>query len=286
MPQHRRREYFGNLKKGFEDSATLMRLATTLDNASLKPLHIEIQEGIFELDTIHKAVWNLNKGQLAALVSPAYNIFQHSEFIQTLVETFNSLNIPIKGNIVNLGNKVLGNILINKEYEISGDKFYLGFRITNSYDKTTCIKGEFYAVRLACQNGMLLANMGEIVLKEKHTTKRDVEQLIMKLIDNSARISPILNQLISESMESTIEGAMLNELWAKLGINKKWKEEIELELMKEYGDKGIYTKWELYNSLTHLITHHHKIGTTAFLKLERKSADLLNTPMPEIMVRK
>ncbi len=282
MPETKR-IYIGNIKKMFSGVQEFKALGMKLDRAELKPLHVETSPAELVLDEKHKAVWNIDKAELATVVSPAYKVFQHRDFVDTAVETISNLGLPVKGNVIDLGNKVYATIMIDKQVEIAGEKFWLGFRIANSYDKTSAIRGDFYAIRLACQNGMLVAHGEEIVLREKHTTKEDVEQLIMKMINNSAKISQEMNMLISEAMEQTFEGELLSKIYKALNLNEKWQEIITEQLHKDWGAKPVYTKWEIYNAITSVATHNHTLGTTMFFLLENKASTSLTMPKQEVL---
>ena len=269
---------FGNIKHDFVGVEQLELRAIALDTASEKPVFVDNKEV-----PRYKAIWNNDKNRLSCLASKEYKIFQHKEFIDAVAGTLKDLGLNVSGTIINKDERVIANILIDKEVLINKEKFTMGFRITNSFDKSSAIRGDFYAVRLKCMNGMLIGQFKGIALREIHTTKKDVEQLVMTMVNNATKIEPMLGIMISEAMETNVEGKLLSQIWEKLSINEKWQKELTTILEKDCGRKIVYTKWEIYNAVTSLVSHHKTLGVTVGLWLEKKSEQLLKMHKEELL---
>ena len=278
--------FFG-MKQNFGNMAELMKNATLLDSAIKVPVACDLKEDVVDMphwvEVPDKfAVWNINEGKMASVVSKGYNVLLHEDLIKTVANTLTNLGLSIKGTVINKNNRVHANILIDKEVEMAGEKFMLGFRITNSYDKKTGIKGEFYGVRLACNNGMLLTNFGEVVLSESHNTTKDVDQLVVNLVKNSVKVSSQLKTVIEEAMATSMEWAMANIVLENLLKKKKYVELLQDHLAKEYAGQEHLTKWDVYNAITSIITHDRSISYCAAMKLEKNAQTLLEAKEPQL----
>jgi hypothetical protein len=283
--------YIRSMKQKFQNSVELLEQANKLDVAEPRTIQlIKPNNSVFGqpyepemIDMQNYAVFNLNTEKVASYVSKGYKIFQHKDFVTTTISILNSLGISCKGEIFNLHNRCNINIYLDKEIDINGDKITMGFRLINSYDKSTGIVCQNFGLRQVCNNGMVLSKFGESSISLNHNTTKNIEQMIMKLIDKTAKQYKEFNQLISESMLDSVEWQTALNILEVMHFSKKKIKELSDIMMREYGERNL-TRWEIYNSLTNLATHGERITPNLYEYLQNKAQKILITPTPKLLL--
>ena len=270
-------------RQQFTGTVELLSKAMALDKAEKYPIYLNMSGDNYDQQEGEYAVFNIDKQKMSCTVKEGYNVLQHKDFVETVSQTLIGLNVPIKGKIVDFGNRIHCDILIDQEQEVNGEKFHFGFRISNSYDKSCSIKAELYGVRLACQNGMLLTTFGSVILKEHHNTTKDVEQLTISMIKNGCNVNEKLNAVISSAMAESFEWQLAEQVLEKIAINEKYKKAFKEIVDRDYpGKLNQLTKWDVYNVITNLASHDRALSSNAFNRFEKEAHNFLSKSKAQI----
>lgn len=251
---------------------------TAFDTASENPVHIERQPGAFTLDVERKAIWNNEKQHCSSIVSKQYNLVQHQDVFDSVKEALENLNLQTNFKIHDGGDRFSVDVVFEGQNIDcgKGEVFGAGFRLINSYNKTTGVTIQPFLIRLACMNGMVVNDILKVGFSVTHSSKMCLEfeahipKLLNDLSNSNERIKRILNNAIGDS----IEWEVLDKLLNKMQINNKHKKAITEILIKNRIGKEI-TRWDLYNAFTNYATHGQQIKPTVERSLQRKSQILL-----------
>ena len=228
-----------------------------------------------------KGVFNMNTNKVASVVSKDYKIIQHNDVFNTLTATLNNLNIDVFGLVDNRNNKVkMDLVFANQGTPVVDDAtgVKLGIRAINSYDRTSAFRLEMFGYRTVCKNGMAFGKvMGvrEITIhmgQEKSLEK--IEAITTMFIKNVMNSSTTLQAYINRAIGDSIEWEMLDKILPKLFAIEKHRKQI-INRLKMFEPT---TRWELYNAVTHYVTHDLQLKPSAEAYLELRSREILSTP--------
>jgi len=157
-----------------------------------------------------KAVWNVDKGKVAAIVSKAYTIVQHRNVAESFIQACQRLNINFRYRIRDGGNRFFMDVEFpDSRMKVSeGEEFIAGFRLGNSYNKTGSVLVMPRLVRLACNNGMVMPSRGFVpVFRVRHNQKlvTTFEGYIEKALGQVISSNDKLKSMVSECMKDSIE---------------------------------------------------------------------------------
>lgn len=227
-----------------------------------------------------KGVFNMGTGQVAQVVSKGYQIIQHNDVVQSVVESLGNLNIQVDGLVRNQRDRVkLDLVFQNQGVPIKDDATgcKLGIRAVNSYDKSSSFRLEMFAYRMICSNGMALGNMmgvrevtfhvGEKKPLEK--IKEITERFVKEVINSSEK----LQEYVSFAMEDSIEWDLTKKLITKLMGGTQCHIKAIEERLEEVKDN--LTRWDVYNAMTEYLTHDQQLKPSVVDMLERKSRVVL-----------
>jgi hypothetical protein len=254
----------------------------TLDVAEGKNIYLEGKKTP-EINVY--GVVNVDKQELITVVHKDYRIVQHKDIAQSFVDACNQLNIKTKRRIWDAGNRFWMDVEFpDSRIGISkGEEFIVGFRLLNSYNKTSGVVIMPRLVRLACMNGMVVTS--ENFVKSFHYRHNQIlveqfaeyiEQALHETINSSAKLKKIVNECIGDS----VEWQKLTILMDKMVKIKKHREAILAKLEKIDGE---VTRWDLYNAFTNYVSHGANI--TPFLEnyIQSKAVKLMNNSFEELM---
>jgi len=282
-----------------------------LDRANLVPLKIDDGGVVKDVENF-KGIYNVTQGKFCTAVIPYYNLIQHKQYFDNFADSLNKLGINFSMVIQQQGNRAFADIEFkdrNLKFEKLNEEFTTGIRLINSYNKSTgiCVMPKF--TRLACTNGMVITRM-EKTLSVKHHSKLvcDIQVFIEKRINHIISRNEDLKIWVSESIKDSIEWRNTCGILAKLFKQIKHREEILKRLGidiiaikdKKTKKKNVsyvwtdktkkkdkFTRWEIYNAITHYLTHGEQI-TPHIENLFQKRAEILLTTklekMPKIEV--
>jgi len=276
---------------------------SNLDKAQLMPLKIQDGEQIKDVEN-WKAVYNVSKGKMCSAVVPHYTVVQHKEYLDGFAEALNRLNVKFSMGINPIGNRVFADIIFenkNLKFDKLNEEFTTGLRLSNSYDKSYGINVAPRYTRLACTNGMVLSR-NEKTLSIKHIDSRirEIEKFIEIKIAEIVNQNQDLQMLVSSSMKDSLEWKLCCKIIEKLFEQPKHREQVlkrlgisMIEILDKKKKKTGYSyvwdkpeekkdklnRWEIYNAITHYITHGEHISPHVDNLFQKKAEKILITPL-------
>ena len=217
-------------------------------------------------------------GKMIQAVNPKYQIVQHNDVAQGVVESLGRKGIEVAG-LARVDDKrarfdvyfTNGGTPVTDD----ADGIKLGIRVVNSYDKSTSFRLELFGYRTICQNGMVLGRalngIREITMhmgneKPLDVVKRITEGFIIQAINSSALLQQYVDSAMADSIDSEDSIAVLKLLLKRKKHRAVICEKLGIEMIEEY-DKELkqkkfyyvpgkpFTRWDLYNALTEYATH-------------------------------
>jgi len=293
--------------KGLEE---VKKATSQLDKAQAYPLKIDVGGSIKDIDN-YIGIYNVSKGAFCAAVIPQYNLIQHKEYFDGFATALDRLNISFVMTLKQSGNRAFADIEFtgrNLKFDKLNEEFTTGIRLINSYDKSTGLYVMPRFTRLACTNGMIITR-DERTVSIKHHSKmiKEIEGFIEKKLHQIINENNDLQVWVSSSMKDSIEWDISCRIIEKLFSQLKHREEILKRLGisivqvtdKKSKKKSIsyvwddpkkkknkFTRWELYNAITHYLTHGEQITPHIENLFHRQAEKLLNTPLKEMPVAK
>lgn len=293
-----------------ENMEQIFNATEQLDKAAMVDLKLD-DGGVEKEIKKFKGIYNINKGELATIVVPYYNLIQHKEYFDGFANALNRLGLDFNMTIKQMGQRAFADIEFKGrdiKFEKLNEEFTTGLRLINSYDKS---KGLFVIprfTRLACTNGMVLTR-SEKTLSIKHHSKvaQEIEKFIELKINDIISSSNDLQGWVSGAMKDSIEWDTACRIMGKLFEQVKHRERILGELgidvifvtnektKKKYVNyvwtdeskkKAKLTRWELYNAVTSYITHGEQISPHVEDLFQRKAEKFLITPLEKMPMEK
>lgn len=258
--------------KHFENTNELRAMVTSLPNAEYKTLHKgkkvekeedstevimpeKVKEPDFRPLTDHVGIVNKRTGELATITSNKYDLVQHREAFNPVLEALEELGLQVEGRmkVVDDGNYVnVEAIMKDQGFEVSDDSEYgSGFFFTNSYDTSGSIKASAFFERMVCSNGMRIEDNVISPMKRKHVGNIDLVERykawFKKLLNESEALYDRLQEIRGEFIH--FERAMKN-----VGVpDSKAEQLIKPKIQTWKGDRA--SRKELYDAMTNAITH-------------------------------
>lgn len=274
-----------------------------LDKATLCPLHFDFY-GVMKEALGYKAVYNLNNNKYCCSVSDEYQVIQHSDFFNKVLDSFERLNIPIKVNVMQHKNKAYMDIIYlddtqNLKLTNVGEEFHKGIRVINSYDKTTGVILSAKFERLACSNGMVIRGFNAII-NNKHNALEliDFDKFLHnglnKVFSSNEKLSQWIELCLTDSTEWKTALKIVSALFKdrkhkiailkELGINteitgKKGQQKETFTIADELSKK---TRWEIYNAITSYCSHNPKLRISQESQFQRIGEKVLTTTLSQL----
>lgn len=246
-----------------------------LSYAITQPVYIGDNE---EPDKSYKAIYNVNMGQVASIVSEGYSLIQHKDIANSFIDACGRLNMNTKVNIRQHRHRMIMDIEFpdSKMYVAKGEEFIVGFRLVNSYDKSTGVMIIPRLVRLVCLNGMVVPfglNTVNFSYRHNQTMVENfsgfIEKALTETINSNDKLKAMVNGCIADSAEWSIVEALM----PKLFVAKKHMDAIRENLAGL--DK--VTRWDLYNAITKYATHSEHLKPNVEMWLQRQADKIMTT---------
>jgi hypothetical protein len=231
-----------------------------------------------------KAIWNIGKNQPAAVVSKGYELIQHRDVAESFLDACGRLNLKVKANFKTAGHRAYMDIEFPETRIGVGlnEEFVLGFRIVNSYDKTTGIIILPRLVRLICLNGMVVDSKNFVrAYNYRHNQdmaqhfEQYIEVALAEMVNSNEKFKTLVNGCIGESVEWAVATELLKELFK----TDKHREAITAML----AEKPSVTRWDIYNAITRYATHGEQLTPNVENLLQKKANRVLNKPCMVIL---
>jgi len=227
-----------------------------LDNAGLVPIYCKIDDEYKQIPQQH-AVLNRGTWRASAIVSKHYQIAQHSEVFDKIIDSFERVGVADASYRIENDRDIARLHGIFPEYKIHDDTsggLIPGFQFKNGYDGATAISGSFYGIRNVCLNGLISKHIiSDAKIKISHmSTVSELDDEIHKFTDGILSGIEHLHDCIRESMQVYL-------------IYEDY-EEFEVDLVKIVSSKKIarkimgelplsMSKYDLFNSITQFASH-------------------------------
>jgi hypothetical protein len=276
--------FMWNRKQGLT-LAELKNASMAFDTASKEKLYFEV-DGQQKLSENFRAMVNNSTKQMITAVSDDYNLLQHKQVSDAVADALLNLNITAKCSPVNYNNKMFVDITFPEvQFDMQrGEQFIGGVRIINSYDKSTGIMVLPQLMRVACNNGMVLATVWVDSINVRHTSKlvKEFESLIPKMIDSMVNGCDKFRAMVENCIGDSIEWETLTKILPELVKQDKWREAIADRLKRDHQDGSGYSRWELYNAITSVCTHEQQLRPTVEQALQNIAERVLVTPLAQM----
>jgi hypothetical protein len=171
----------------------------------------------FFKDKDHQAVVNDRTNKIEAIVSDQYALIQHREAFEPFVAAMRTLGIGVKGRVISDSGRAYIDVRFDDErFQINvspetqkGDLINFGFRLGNSYDKSTAFYAETYALRLVCLNGMIapvkIKAIREVHIGDVRIVTKTLSVAIKSLAENSVKFADIVERARKDYPEAGIK---------------------------------------------------------------------------------
>ena len=142
----------------------------------------------------------------------------------------------------------------------AGDTVDMGVRITNSYDGLSSLTIELAGERLVCSNGMTAPAKGTYSYHRPHVGRFDDEEFRKALEASVNKVTSKISDVrgvFEKAFKETHERGYVKELLAELDLPPTYIQLAWMHLIKEEDETDVFTRWEVYNALTHAISHYN-----------------------------
>jgi len=162
-----------------------------LPKAELQPIYRKIGDTYIEISDRRAVVGE--DGTVYDIVSDKYKLVQHEqvkEIVDRIIEEMKLPSVVKMPNVSFNGATFFYNVLIDRK-AIEDDWLDVGFRVTNSYDRSLGVNVTGYIVRLVCTNGLVVS-----------------ERLFGRKIKHMRPLVELDYKLLKEAIETVIENVM------------------------------------------------------------------------------
>jgi hypothetical protein len=284
-----------------------------LDKASEVPLKID-DGGVIKDVNSYKGIYNVSKGKFCAAVIKHYNLIQHKEYVDSFARCLDNLNIQYNLSLSESGNKVFADFdFIRKNIKMDkvGEEFSTGIRLINSYSGRIGLSAMPKFTRLACSNGMVVTRF-EKSFSVHHTSKMliNMQGFVERQLNGIINHSVDLQNWVEESIKDSKEWLIITRIIEKLFSQPKHREQVldrlgiamivDKKRSKGKSKKYLYalnddvetknvTRWEVYNAITHYLTHGEQMTPHIYDLFQRKAERVLvnrleKLPMAEVVL--
>lgn len=233
----------------------------------------------------HMQVWNLDEGAQACVAPKTYQVIQHQEMVEALVEALVGLNLPSVARVKAAKHAVQIDIDFPESgFELSqvGESFTSGIRIINDYSKTMGLIISPRVTRLACSNGMVVTDVvSPKRVRFSEELKLTVEGTVDKLIHDIISSDGHLQEMVSACLKDSVEWSALRLLVKSMFQQKRHVMEIIGRLPNPFETERI-NRWQLYNAVTNYATFGQRLKPELDAWLQNKANTLLKHSFDEL----
>lgn len=207
-------------------------------------------------------IYNRDTGKLASQGTPQYDIIQHREAIEPVVEALDELGLEKNGRIEvrNGGNVVKYTGQTGREFEVNGEKYAIGFQLVNTYNKSSSVSLKGFYVRQICSNGMIgRENLGVGELRRQHRGDVEIVEEYKEWFENLLETDRV-QQIISQAQSDFFDREDIIRVLGNVDLPETKYDEIA-ELIEPNSQQsleipeGKVTRKQLYDAVTNYITH-------------------------------
>ena len=202
---------------------------------------------VYQIPSNYRAIIRGDTNEVISIVKNSYQIVRNEDLINNLLEELSTLDTPYRidpsHSFVNNNKMRLQITFPDLTMWDENSEIALSLFLHNSYDMSEGVRFMFGAIRSICTNGMVFGN---ILSKyyAKHTKGFKIGNLKDSLSTTYDQIPAIQNRIKQlESAPVTTE------------IMDRVENRVGKKLSKRVIDQNPQSQWEMYNGLTHYISH-------------------------------
>jgi len=277
----------------FENNNELQAIVSSLPKAFYETLHrgVEVNKNQGETQVDPKKVEsephqnpqpdqvnivNRETDEVVTEVSHKYELIQHTEAFQPILEAMNDLGLDVEGRV----RKVNGGSYVNIEARFKGEGFNVpedsdymqGFFFRNSFDKGSSVGVDAFYERKVCSNGMVFQDNVIEPMKRKHLGNAQLVELYKEWFEELLEKVEVLQERLMEAREERIQvRKALHNTRIPAGKHERIKEQIEIDSNGEANRKA------LYDATTRMITAEVEgnVMPKTYRQYQRKAEKLL-----------
>jgi len=235
------------------------------------------------------AIINEETDKMATVASDKYDIVQHREAFQPLVNALTDAGMDVKGSVKTFNNEngvMIKGRLKDTGFNIQDDSDYVtGFRLKNSYDTSCSVTLRGMTERLVCSNGMTIPTDIIKPVRRTHVGNVDVVKeyrgFFSRLIDSV----PTFRDMLLEAREEFFNEPVVVLRNAGVPETKVERviERIERQPDSEFGTEK-YSRKQVYDALTNFITEEIEDEKTISTEegYHRKAERVLTSPKAKL----
>lgn len=209
-----------------------------------------------------RGIWNKDLDRLAGVVTQDYMLVQHTEAFLPMLQVLRNIGLTnVSGRMGQDLRRAYLFIQVDDPratFEIKlpngkKDKVQMSIILKHGMDGSLALWGTIGAYRVVCSNGMIVGSIYKTVRKVHRGKETNLmlesfyEGLVKGMIDNSVRLSDLIQRSFSEMIKQSMAEAVLYGM----GFGRNYVIKI-LEKCQKY---DTMYKWDLYNAITEYITH-------------------------------
>jgi hypothetical protein len=213
-----------------------------------KKVFVEDESGVLVVSEDYKAITREDNGKLISIMSDSYKVVPNSEIIKPLMEQLSTFDskwyIDPSHSFVSDERMRLQVTFPELVFNDGVSEIALSLFLHNSYNGSEGIRSYFGAIRGICSNGMVF---GQVLAKyyAKHTSGVCLDNLKQQ-IEQSYESIPVIRNKIEMLQNQDINKALTEAVERKLGKG----------VVRYVNEQPIAeNQWDLYNQLTHYISH-------------------------------
>lgn len=219
------------------------------------PITGEIYDGYVSLPR-HVGVMNTRSHEVTMTASPRYEVIQHSEVINHVIDAIEPLKEQTAIKVENHGDAVEFFVLFpGMKVNDKAEGILPGLMFKHSYKAKDSFKGTFFGWRLACSNGMMHANaFGEHSLSIWHNRDKvariseSIRDFIEHMLQNVSKLEPIIEAAQNSEVKFRNYQQVVDTLIPIVGGERR-AEKIAPSI------QGAVTRWDIYNAITAEASH-------------------------------
>jgi hypothetical protein len=296
----------------FKKVVKTYQIGSTADLAALVPSMNRAEERNIHIDGVNdpnpasedywsneaKAIVNSNSNTRAQIVTPGYQILQHSDFFGGLCDLLQDDAREVYGiaHETDNGNRWKVRVIFNDVDAVSetghGKNVKIGAEFTNSYNGQNSASGNGYYMRVSCTNQFTLHNLiHEISFNKNHVAPDTETMLEMALkgaehfVNGVGNMAAPLDRIIHNAQGKLVafekdEDAVetFSKMFGAKVIGRGIVERLLGELPADHEGAFEVSRWDIYNAATDLASHGDKISLDTMDKIlgiaERKVLDI------------
>ncbi|MCE1168220.1 MAG: DUF945 domain-containing protein [Sphingobacteriia bacterium] len=213
-----------------------------------KQVFVEDDTGKLIVSNDYKAITREDNGKLISIMSDSYKVVPNNEIIKPLLDQLSNFDsrwyIDDSHSFVSDERMRLQVTFPELVFNDGASEIALSLFLHNSYNGSEGVRSYFGAIRGICSNGMVF---GQLLAKyyAKHTSGLSLDHLKQQ-VEQSYENIPVIQNKIEALQNDSVNKALTEAVEKRLGKG----------VVKYVNEQPIAAdQWQLYNQITHFISH-------------------------------